>query len=56
MTKDKWLQVRMDAEEKAMLKQLAERHEMEMSELIRFFIRFVYKHPDWFDFYMEREE
>ena len=56
VTKDEWLQVRMDEEEKAMIEALALRTGMNMSELIRYIVRFVYKHPDWFDFYMEREE
>lgn len=56
MTKDEWLQVRMDNEEKIQIDQLAIRLDMNMSELVRAMVAYVYWHIDAFEAFLKRGE
>ena len=56
MTKDTWLQVRMDDEEKKCLEALTLRIPMNMSELVRAMVAYVYWHTEAFEAFLKKEE
>ena len=56
MTKDKWLQVRIGKEDRIRLKQLMERHQRDMSPMVRMVIKWAYENPGAFDYYIAKQE